>query len=124
MREKVLCRSMSSIHILNNQRVRVGISVNPDPARRIANLQLGPEVVLGIGQAYQATASWFVDEYGTCALNGITTMLGHGHSARGTGHILVGEVQCSCECQMCALFHSDPLDGLAVRRDSLYVSIG
>ena len=31
---------MSSIHILNNQRVRVGISVNPDPARRTANLQL------------------------------------------------------------------------------------
>ena len=31
---------MSSIHILNNQRVRVGISVNPDPARRIPNIQL------------------------------------------------------------------------------------
>ena len=31
---------MSSIHILNNQRVRVGISVNPDPARRIVNLSL------------------------------------------------------------------------------------
>ena len=57
----------------------------------------------------QATASWFVDEYGTSALNGITTMLRHGHSARGTGHILVGEVQCSRESQICALFHSDPL---------------
>ena len=24
-------------------------------------------------------------------------MLEHGHSARGTGHILVAEVQCSCD---------------------------
>ena len=27
-------------------------------------------------------------------------LLGHGHSARGTGHILVGEVQCSRESQI------------------------
>ena len=32
-------------------------------------------------------------------------MLGLGHSARGTGHILVGEVQCSRECQMWDFFH-------------------
>ena len=31
-------------------------------------------------------------------------MLGLGHSARGTGHILVGEVQCSRKCQiMCTI---------------------
>ena len=44
-------------------------------------------------------------------------MLGHGHSARGTGHILVGEVQCSRECQMCALFRRDPLALAELERD-------
>ena len=40
----------------------------------------------------------------------------HARTARGTGHILVGEVQCSCECQICALFHSDPLPRLERRK--------
>ena len=46
----------------------------------------------------QATTSWFVDEYGTWALNGITTMLGHGHSARRTGHIPVGTLMKPFTC--------------------------
>ena len=36
-------------------------------------------------------------------------MLALGHSARGTGHILVGDVQCSRECQICALFQPNPV---------------
>ena len=39
-------------------------------------------------------------------------MLGLGRSVpvRGTGHILVGDVQCSRECQMCAVFQPNPLE--------------
>ena len=37
---KVSCRSLSSTHILYNQPSVGGLSVHPDPARQIVNLQL------------------------------------------------------------------------------------
>ena len=40
LREKVHCRSLSSIHILYNQPLVGGLSANLDPAKWIANLQL------------------------------------------------------------------------------------
>ena len=40
LREKVLCRSLSTIHILYNQALVGGLRTNPDPARQIVNLQL------------------------------------------------------------------------------------
>ena len=45
LREKVHCRSLSSIHIDYNQPLVGGPSVHPTPAMQIGNLQL-PEVVL------------------------------------------------------------------------------
>ena len=38
--EEVHCRSLSSIHILYNQPLVDGLSVHPDPATQIVNLQL------------------------------------------------------------------------------------
>ena len=40
LREKVHCRSLSSIHILYNQALVEGLSVSFDPATRIGNVQL------------------------------------------------------------------------------------
>ena len=40
LREKVVCRSLSSIHILYNQALVGGLSMNATPARQIVNLQL------------------------------------------------------------------------------------
>ena len=38
--ENLHCRSLSSIHIHYNQARVGGLSMSPDPARRIVNLQL------------------------------------------------------------------------------------
>ena len=40
LREKVLCRSLSSIHILYNQALVGGLSTSLDPGTRIVNLPL------------------------------------------------------------------------------------
>ena len=48
LREKVHCRSLSSIHIDYNQPLVSGLSMNATPLTRIVNLQLDGEVAFEI----------------------------------------------------------------------------
>ena len=46
----------------------------------------------------QSSGSWFVVEYVTSALYYISTMLGHGPRAKGTGCVALGEERRGREC--------------------------
>ena len=61
-------------------------ATSPSPCQRLALRSGG---LAAAADMSSATASWFVDEYGTLALDSIITMLWLGHGARGSGNILV-----------------------------------